>query len=163
MVKARYDLTIAGDDKVVMLTDRGGEISLATDMARVVSELVRMDVPVDVFTIIYRDVDGYWHGVLTKKDAFNDFLNIGTQSAAVALKTMRNRKVTNQRGWDDNERSDGAFIRASNEATNDLRRSFVVVRGDGQSMDACPCCGAQIWTKEAAKRIADYCWPLLHV
>lgn len=61
-------------------------------------------------------------------------------------------------GWTGNRRRDGATVL---EVTGgDGHRAWEARRDDGAMMPRCPCCAEKVTSAHAARRVADYCWPL---
>lgn len=74
----------------VLLEDRdAGDSSVTNDADRVVDDLVERGIDVDRVVIVYRDPQGIWDQILTRKGEFVDFHPLGCRTGREAAVKAR--------------------------------------------------------------------------
>ena len=64
------------------------------------------------------------------------------------------RKQTEPSGWKDGHRRDGLYV-----AQTFLGTFFILTNDERPAVSICPACERELDTLQAARRVADYCFP----
>lgn len=94
MKAARFSYTIDAESMTIVIVDRDGDLSVTNDADAVIETFQRSGIPVDDYTIVYRDTEHRWVGLRTFCGVFSGFEVIGAEDPVSAIREMISRRST---------------------------------------------------------------------